>query len=629
MESRRQGQTLEPPSAARTPTHGRVEDPAAAAVRIPLADYQGRLADRRARVARFEARHARLSAARLVIFLAASALLVWLGTTVPPWLLVPLPLVIFGAVALVHARVLNARDRAARAVGFYERGLARIEHRWAGTGEPGERFRTPDHLFADDLDLFGHGSLFELLSTPRTRGGESRLAGWLLTPASPDEIRERQASVLELAPRIDFREELAILGPEIDSAVNTDALVAWAAAAPRLTARWPRALLAVLSTIAVGLIAAWVWTGQPSPALLPVLVAQGLVALVFRRAVHEVAHGVERREHELTILTELLARLERERFTSPGLVRLSDRLASTGQLPSAEIRRLARLVDLLSSRENLMFGPIAALAALGTQLAFAVDSWRARCGPSVRTWLDVVSEFEATSALGTYTSEHPSDPMPEVIAGEPRLEATGISHPLLPSDHAVANDVALGGDAPHVLLVSGSNMSGKSTLLRTLGLNAVLAQAGAPVRATRLRMTPLALGATLRIQDSLQAGRSRFYAEITRISDIVTLARRATDGDRGVLFLLDEVLAGTNSHDRRQGAEAIVRGLVLMGAIGLVTTHDLALAELVARPGSRAENVHFEDRFEDGVLHFDYRLRPGVVQTSNAIALMRSVGLDV
>ncbi|MCA1584393.1 MAG: DNA mismatch repair protein MutS [Acidobacteria bacterium] len=539
-----------------------------------------------------------------------------------------MPLLFFAGLVIAHARVLNARDRAARAVSFYERGLARLEERWAGTGEPGERFRAPDHPFADDLDLFGRGSLFELLSTPRTKSGEATLAAWLLHPAQPDEIGARQAAVLELTPHVAFREEISILGPDV-TGVDTAALVAWANGPARLTARWAPALLAALAVLSVAMIGVWIWSGEPPGALLPVLGVQGVVAWRFRHAVHEVVHGVERREHELAVLTELLRRLERETFTSPRLVRLAEALASTGRVPSIEIGRLARLVDVLASRHNLLFGPIAAVLALGTQLAFAVDRWRARCGPAVKIWLDVLAEFEALSALATYTFEHPSDPMPEVVAGRPRFDATAVGHPLIPKHRGVANDVVLGGGAAHVLLVSGSNMSGKSTLLRTVGINAVLAQAGAPVRAKALRMTPLAIGATLRIQDSLQAGRSRFYAEISRISQIVALARRAEPSERGVLFLLDEVLAGTNSHDRRQGAEAIVSGLVDLGAIGLVTTHDLALADLVARPGLRAANVHFEDRFENGELQFDYRLKPGVVQTSNAIALMRSVGLDV
>jgi hypothetical protein len=616
----------------------------------PAAEYRARLSERRERVRDLDRRHLRFSHARLVIFLAAVGLAIGFGRSSGPWLL--LAGLIFAIVAFKHAQLLNARDRAARAVSFYERGLARLEDRWAGTGETGDRFRSADHLYADDLDLFGPGSLFELLSTPRTSGGEAALAAWLRAPASPDEVLARQGAVIELSPRLDLREDLFVIGPEIRAAVDTDALLGWAERPAQLTATWPRIVFPLMALASVSLIAWWIWTGEAPAALLPTLILQTLLAVRFRRAVHEVAHGVDRREQELGVLAELLGRLERETVASPRLVALRNALTSTGHPPSWEIRRLARLVDWLSSRENPYFAPFSALLMLGSQLAFAVDRWHVRCGPAVRVWIEVLSEFEALTALANYSSEHPADPMPDLVEGEPRFDAERLSHPLIPVDHAVPNDVRLGRDAAQVWLVSGSNMSGKSTLLRTVGLNAVLAQAGAPVRAARLQMTPLAVGATLRIQDSLQAGRSRFYAEITRISEIVSLARRTAESRRPsatpstpstlgtlctpctpctpcTLFLLDEILAGTNSHDRRQGAEAIVRGLVALGAIGLVTTHDLALAALAERPEARAQNVHFEDRFDDGQLHFDYRLRPGVVRTSNAIALMRSVGLDV
>jgi DNA mismatch repair ATPase MutS len=306
-------------------------------------------------------------------------------------------------------------------------------------------------------------------------------------------------------------------------------------------------------------------------------------------------------------------------------------LRSTVHTPSVEIARLARLVDTLRSRQNQLFAPIAFLLLVGSQCAFAVDRWRARCGPMVPRWIDAVGEYEALSALAAYAAENPADPFPEVVEGPPLFDAEALAHPLIPGGRAVANTLALGGEGPRILLVSGSNMSGKSTLLRTVGITAALAQAGAPVRATRLRMSSLRIGATLRIQDSLQTGQSRFFAEISRIAAIVNMARDHRDHPQSpaVLFLLDEVLAGTNSHDRRQGAEAIITGLVGLGAIGLATTHDLALTEAVAKIGGAAKNVHFDDRFDDGVLHFDYRLRDGVVQTSNALALMRSVGLDV
>jgi hypothetical protein len=591
--------------------------------------YRTRLAERAARVADHERRHAHLAWWRFGIAAAAVGLIVWLGRPDLPWLV--LPGLAFAGVAIRHALVLNARDRAARAVTFYERGLQRLDGTWPGTGETGERFRSEHHPYADDLDLFGRGSLFELLSSPRTATGEETLAAWLRAPASAEVIRDRQQAVEELRPKLDLREGLFVFGPDVRAIVDTSALRAWALEAPRIAAVWPARALPVLAALTTAHVAWWAWSGEPPPWLGTLLVIQSATGWWFRDRVRGVSEHVERRAQELGVLRDLLALIEREPAGSPRLQTLAAELAATGHVPSEEIGRLVRLADLLNTRQNQFFVPVAALLLLGTQTAMAIDRWRARCGPHVPRWLEIAGEYEALAALAGYAAEHPDDPFPEIVSGTPRLEAEALAHPLIPQARAVANDVRLGNAAPHVLLVSGSNMSGKSTWLRTIGINAVLAQAGAPVRARRMRLSPLQVGATLRIQDSLSEGQSRFFAEITRLSEIVAMARRHA-GDPAapaVLFLLDEVLAGTNSHDRRIGAEAIVTGLVDLGAIGLVTTHDLALADLVPRLGPAAANVHFEDRFEDGVLHFDYRLREGVVQTSNALALMRSVGLDV
>jgi hypothetical protein len=559
---------------------------------------------------------------RLGLFFSGGGILAVLGSAGAPWL--SLPIVAFVPLLFVHARVLNARDRATRAAGYYERGLARLEHRWQGGGEAGDRFRDPDHVYAEDLDLFGTGSLFELLATARTRDGERLLAEWLLAPASPDVIGRRQHAVQELRPRIDLREELSVVGPEVDAAVRSDDLTAWAIGSPQLTATWPRIVLPIVAAASASAIAAWIWTGDPPAWLLPALTVQLILAGIYRHRVHHVAHGVEQREQELRVLATLMERIEQEPVSSPLLVSLRDRLRATGRSPADEVRRLARMVEILSSGHNQIFGPISALLLLGTQLAFAIERWRVRCGPAVAQWLAAVAEYEALTCLSTYAAEHPDDPFPEIVAGPPCVEGEGVAHPLLAPATAVANDVRLTVGDTQLLLVSGSNMSGKSTLLRTVGLNAVLAQAGAPVRARRFRLTTLHVGATLRIQDSLQAGRSRFFAEITRVSAIVRLARQAP-----VLFLLDELLSGTNSHDRLHGASGILTGLLDLESIGLATTHDLALTAMVEGLGARAANVHFEDRFEAGTLTFDYRLKPGVVQSSNAIALMRAVGLDV
>jgi DNA mismatch repair ATPase MutS len=235
-----------------------------------------------------------------------------------------------------------------------------------------------------------------------------------------------------------------------------------------------------------------------------------------------------------------------------------------------------------------------------------------------------VAELEALLALASYAFEHPHDPFPEVVDSGPLLDGEGLAHPLIAPARAVPNDVRL-DQTLRLLIVSGSNMSGKSTLLRTLGVNVVLGLAGAPVRARRLRLSRLALGTSLHVHDSLQAGQSRFYAEITRLRLLVDLSRT----EPPLLFLLDELLHGTNSSDRRAGAEAVLRGLVARGALGLVTTHDLALGAVADDLAPLGANVHFEDRLEAGRMSFDYRLRPGVVRRSNALELMRAVGLEV
>jgi DNA mismatch repair ATPase MutS len=285
---------------------------------------------------------------------------------------------------------------------------------------------------------------------------------------------------------------------------------------------------------------------------------------------------------------------------------------------------LNRLIAMVDSRDHVLLRVFDPILLWTVQLAFALEAWRRKSGPAIRRWLAAVGELEALSALAGYAYEHPADPFPEFVEGAAYFDGRAVAHPLLPEDRAVRNDVHIGGEL-RLMVVSGSNMSGKSTLLRAVGVNAVLAQCGAPVRAAHLRMSRLAVGASIQIMDSLQDGKSRFYTEITRLKQIVDLTREHLP----VLFLLDEFLQGTNSHDRRIGAEAIVRGLLRRDAIGLLTTHDLALTEIAEALGKKATNQHFEDRLENGTLVFDYRLRPGVVQRSNALELMRSVGLDV
>ncbi|HKE59688.1 MAG TPA: hypothetical protein VKB46_23420 [Pyrinomonadaceae bacterium] len=537
------------------------------------------------------------------------------------WLLAPFAL--FMALGSVQSRISKARLSCQRGAVLYELGLARIDDRWVGSGSTGDRFINESHPYAADLDLFGRGSLFELLSTARTYVGEETLANWLLAPASPETVRARQEAVAELRPKLDLREDLALLGEGVPGGESARGLAAWADGPPWRIPSWLRPAALTISLLTVITLVLW-YAGYGVSPFLVVLIIRMLYTYRLREPVKGVVSGVDEAGRNLSLLSDVLKRLERESFSSPRLIELRAALEVDGLPPSKQIARLNRLVELLDSRRNFMFAPFAAIFLWTQHCSISIEKWRQHSGPAVARWLAAVGELEALNSLAGYAYEHPRDPFPEVVEADVCFAGAALGHPLIPETRNVRTDLRLSGDL-RVLIVSGSNMSGKSTLLRTVGINTLLALAGAPVRANSLRLSPLQVGASIRIQDSLQAGASRFYAEIMRLRQIVDLTR----GPQPVIFLLDEILHGTNSHDRQIGAEKLVRGLIERGAIGLITTHDLALARIADELAVHAANVHFEDHLEDGRMSFDYLLRPGVVQRSNALELMRSVGLDV
>jgi len=592
---------------------------------LVVEQYRQRLKDRGSRVADRERVHVRLGYVRLLLALVAAFIgweSFWRHTLSPWW--IAAPLLVFVLVAALHSGVLRSRDLAQRGVSFYQKGLARIEDRWAGTGQTGDRFNNPHHVYAGDLDLFGHGGLFELLSTARTRIGEETLAGWLLSPAAVDQIGERHTAIAELRDQLDLWEDLAILGEDASVGVFPEALLDWAEAPKQMEPEWIRWLAAILSVSAVGGAALWWILGTATP-LITIILIEALLAYRMRKPLEEILHGSEQAFGDLKLLSGVLARVEQHTFRAPRLQSLQTELWSHQFKGSYAIARLRTIVDFIDSRDNMIVRILNIPFMYSVQVAFAAERWRKAHGHAVRPWLRVVGEIEALLCLATYSYEHPEDPFPEFVEGAACFDATDLGHPLVPVAKCVRNDVRL-SDGKRVFLVSGSNMSGKSTLLRTVGINAVLAMAGAPVRAQNLRMTPLHVGASIRVNDSLQQGSSRFYAEITRLRAIFDLA-----GDEGpaLLFVLDELLQGTNSNDRRVGAEGIVHALLNRGAVGLVSTHDLALAEIGGSLNGQLHNVHFQEDFENGKMRFDYMLREGVVTKSNGLALMRSIGLDV
>ncbi len=591
----------------------------------PRGEYESRLAARRATADSLERRSDWISNMRLSVFVLALALawLIFGMKLASAWWLV-VPALVFAVLVVAHDYALRAKARADAAVSYYERCIARLDGLWAGKGLPGLDLVSDSHPYAADLDLFGEGSLFELLCTARTRAGERTLADWLLGPAEPDEVRARQQAVDELRPRLDLREELALLGSDIRRGVLPEVIVKWGKGPAVFATMKPLRVAHAIAALSLASLLGWAVFGTGPLPFAVAVIGVWVLNRVTQQGVRKVLKDVEEPGRELHVLGDVLARLEREPFTCERLQRVHGLMTENGRSASDCIRHLQRLLTWHEARGNQLFAPLAIVTMWDVHFAYAFERWRKTYGVHIARWLEAVGDLEALGAFAAYAYEHPGDPFPEIVQEGPRFEAVQAGHPLLSESACVANDVTLGGDL-RLLVVSGSNMSGKSTLLRTVGINTVLALAGAPVRAEKLTVSPMAIGATLRIQDSIQAGSSRFYAEISKIRQLVDLA----SGPLPLLFLLDEILHGTNSHDRKIGADAIVRGLLEAGAAGLVTTHDLALAKTADDLGSRAANVHFEDHLEEGKLVFDYRMRPGVVQKSNALELMRAVGLKV
>lgn len=523
-------------------------------------------------------------------------------------------------IAVIERRVAGREAR----VRYLEAGQARAQGQKVLGGPDGKRFFDAGHPYATDLDIVGSASLFAHLCVARTGSGQATLARWLGNAASVEDIRRRQRAVAELGTLLPLRMELWLAGGAVGKHVREDALEAWLAAPATPVRLGARLATGVFGLAGIGALYAF-WDPRFIALAAAIVLVQRLFAQRYRALTQRVQSNAFERAYELRVLARLAQLLEAQRFADPHLAALVGGISQSGLPASRHIFRLVRRVDWLESRRNQLFGIIAAVLLLPEQLSFAIEAWRARHGAAAMVWLAAIGEMEALASLATFAFEHPDYGFPDLVPPEaqPQLSATALGHPLIPSATRVCNDVAL--DERRLLVVTGSNMSGKSTLLRTVGVNVALALAGAPVCATSMRVSILHIGASLRAQDSLDEGVSRFFAEIKRLHAILQMAAQSPP----VLFLLDEILNGTNSIDRREGAGAVVRRLIERGAIGLVTTHDLALADLADAPELHGANIHFQDSLEGDRLVFDYRIRPGVVTRRNALDLMRLVGIDV
>jgi MutS domain V len=593
----------------------------------PENEYTRRLGDRQQQLADVRALHRRLWTYLIInalagIAIACSTLSSHSISTL--WILLPSVLVLFIFRSLTN-NVCNY-SRVQRIANFYELGIARLRHQWQGQGIGGEEFRPDKHPYATDLDLFGAGSLFELLCTARTGIGRATLANWLLNAAECREATERQEAIGELRARLGLQEDWASLGGQALAQVNSSAVRDWAGA-PSVDFPLYVRVFAILLPICLITLSILAYVGLFGHYwLLAIAFPIGLEACLaawFLKKTRLIAANLVLPSSELALLVPLLARLEAEPFRCPWLRSLQSQLATASNRPSEQIRILRLWVWLLDLRRSEHFALTASMVLWGTNLAILIERWRQRNREALARWLDSLGQFEALLSLARYSYENPEHTFATLKPqSSPLFQAEGLAHPLLDGKTCTRCDLSLDAEGTQLIMVSGSNMSGKSTLLRSVGVNAVLAFAGAPVGAARLLISPLQIGCSIVVQDSFSQAKSRFQAEIERLKWILTLSR-----SKSSLFLLDELLGGTNSNDRFFGARAVIEQLTGTGAVGVVTTHDLALTEVVKALPDRAINVHFEEQYEGGEMRFDYRMRPGTLGRTNGLNVMAALGV--
>lgn len=589
-----------------------------------------------------------LARLRLATFLAGVAGLIWWlgfgGGVIACGVAVGFFLV-FAALVAIHARIEDKAQllEALRVVNA--QGVARIDRDWNALPAvwlpPGVEIE--GHPYATDLDLFGRASLFQLIGPAATTFGNSLLGGWLLRPTMPGEIVARQAAVAELAGLDDWREQLSALGILGGSSRTEpiDTFLRWAASSKTPLPAWGAVKVAVYGL----LVALWVpfllhVTGVWPNAVWGLPLVAGIALSFFTAgALTKAFDRAGAGEQTIRQYAAVLAHIDGQAFTSAHLTAVKARLTAPAgerrrRAAPAAMRALNRILGFADLRRGaaLLHFPIQAFTLWDFHCLFALERWRREVGSRVHDWFDAAGEIDALSCLAALHRDNPDWAFPE-ISSEPRYTARSLGHPLIPATRRVANDVEVGPPGT-VLLVTGSNMSGKSTLLRAIGVNAVLAEAGAPACAASLRMPPCDIQTSIRIQDSLEHGMSYFMAALARLKGVIDAAeadRPLASGEhpRVLFYLLDEILQGTNSAERGIAVQAVARRLLDAGAIGAMTTHDLNLANEEPLK-SHARLVHFTETMNpDGSMSFDYKLREGLATSRNALRLMQLIGIEL
>ncbi|HZK44448.1 MAG TPA: hypothetical protein VFC73_09245 [Syntrophomonadaceae bacterium] len=537
-------------------------------------------------------------------------------------------LVAFVMVIVQHEKLRKLKDLTFSLTSINKRAIDRINWEWVDFTDSGEEYIDQNHSYSVDLDIFGQASIFQWINNTFTFLGRKFFKNVLIEPEKDVlKIKERQGAINELAVKLDWRQHFLAQGSSIENAQNNpEWLFEWAEKVNTIFRNpwliWGVRLI-TLATI-VSILSIFLIDKRFFNITVILLLTQFMLFLIGLRINSKYAI-IALQKDTISTFQKLLKMIETENFESKYLSELKSSLIdSNGNYASKQIKELSFIVDMMSYKDVPLISFILNVFFLvDYHCTIPLEKWKEKSGFNLRKWLNVIGKFEEISSLAIIRYDNPSWCSPQFADAKQNIFAQDMGHPLLSSDARVCNDLAIKGSG-HVLLITGSNMSGKSTLLRTVGVNSVLAYTGAPVCASVFKCSIMDIHTSMRVSDNLEKNISSFYAELLRIKTII----QAVNNSKTVLFLLDEIFKGTNSKDRHIGAAVVIKKLSEMGAVGLVSTHDLELSELETDKTVNIENYHFSESYLNNQIIFDFKLRPGVSETTNAIYLMKMLGID-
>jgi hypothetical protein len=496
------------------------------------------------------------------------------------------------------------------------------------TGLPaGEGFVKPIHDYANDLDIFGRASLFQYINRTTSEPARDKLAGWLLHPSDLNAIKQRQEAVKELGAYYQWRQQLQSFGMADHIQSSTDAkLVKWSQEKNLFITnsywKWLRFLLpAIIITASFLYLDDLISAGALAIVIILFLAVSSLIS----RKITPVYNQLNKIIGEINTLYNSIACVEQQAFQSAVLKSQQLVFTHDNAKASVAVRALKLILDRLDFRVNpMVFIPVNTFLLWDLQQIIALENWKEKNKHYLPYWITALAEIEALSTLGNLHFNHPAWAFPQFDENPGKLEATALGHPLIPENKMVVNDFSTNGSA-QVSLITGSNMAGKSTFLRSIGVNMILAMMGAPVYAQRMRLSPMRVVSSMRVADNLEESTSTFYAELKKLKSIIEYV----NNHEPVFVLLDEILRGTNSLDRHIGSKALVKQLIHKNAVAMLATHDVELAQLQQEYPANIHNYHFDAQIANEELYFDYKLKEGICQSINASILMKKIGIEL